>query len=223
MADVPFLRRLDLIVLRPDATRADLQRWCGEVIAHPCQALCVPGSRVAQAAVLLEEANTRVSALVGFPFGSSETDVKRLEIECGLEAGAGEFDVVINHGWLHDGNDAAVLRELRDLREAAEERPIKAILELGLLSPEEIRRAGQLVQDAEWQFIVTATGCAARPTTAEDLHALREATGPDMGLKAVGGITSLAFAQTLIAAGANRLGVFQLAPFVAEELSEPPV
>lgn len=219
MADVviPMARRLDLISLRPDAGRADVESLCREAMLHQCQAVCVPGSRVALAAALLEESEVKVSALVGFPFGNADGDVKRYEIEAALDAGAQEFDVVLNLGRLRDGDDAGLLRELRDLREAAEERPVKAVIELASVGVgDDLKRVVEAVMEAEWQFLVTATGCAIRPTTPEDLVRIREVAGPELGLKAVGLVHTRPEAEALVAAGANRIGVFQAGPFVAE-------
>lgn len=208
-------RRLDLIVLRPDTTRADLERLCREARECVCQAVCVPGARVALAAALLEESDVKVSALVGFPFGTSDSDVKRYEVEAAIDAGAQEIDLVLNPGWIKDGAsaDVRILRELRDVREAAEERPVKAILERGMFNAEEAARVARIVIEAEIQFLSTATGCSGRPTSVEEILALREASGPELGLKAVGGVNTIAEAEALIAAGANRLGVFGLAAF----------
>jgi deoxyribose-phosphate aldolase len=211
---IPLHRRIDLISLRPDATRSEVERACREAAARSIMAVCVPGSRVALAAAVLEETSVKVSALIGYPFGNSDADVKRFEIETALESGAQEFDVVLDHGLLKDNNDRVVLRHLRDLREAAEERPIKTILELALLTQEEATRAAALIQEAELQFLVTATGCALRPTTPADILRLREALGPDLGLKAVGAINTTAEAEALVTAGANRIGVFQLTPIL---------
>ena len=208
-------RRLDLISLRPDASRADYEKLCSEARRAGCQALCVPGSRVELAAELLEESTVKVAALIGFPFGTADADVKRYETEAAVDAGAQEIEVVVHPGLLKDGADALVVRELRDIREAADERPVKAILELGLLTPDDIRRAGQLILDAELQFVVTATGCAARPTSVDDVRTLREAVGPDLGIKAVGGILSIDAAEALVAAGANRLGIFTVGRLLA--------
>lgn len=210
---VPLIRRIDLISLRPDASRAEVEHLCIEAREQGCLAICVPGSRVSVAAALLEESRVKVSALIGFPFGNCDADVKRYEIEAAIDAGAQEFDAVLNLGWIRDGSDRSILRELRDLREAAEERPVKAVLEFGLLTSDEIRRATALILEAELQFVVTATGCAARPTTPADVALLRETAGPDLGIKAVGSIHSPADARLLVEAGANRVGVFQLAPF----------
>lgn len=214
MSAIPLHRRLDLICLRPDASRSDYLQLCSEARQAECQAFCVPGSRVELAAELLDGSGVKVAALVGFPFGTSDSDVKRYEVEAAVDAGAQEIEVVLHPGLLKDGADRVVLRELRDVREAADERPVKAILELGVLTPEEIRRAGQLVLEAELQFIVTATGCAARATSATDLRNLREAVGGELGIKAVGGVLNPETAEALIAAGASRVGVFSLAPFL---------
>ncbi len=217
VSEIPLVRRLDLICLRPDASRKDVERLCQEARQHGCLAVCVPGTRVELAAGLLEGSPVRVSAFIGFPFGTSDGDVKRYEIETAIDAGAQELEVVVNPGQIKDRQDHALIRELRDLREAAEERPVKAILELGLLTPDEVRRAAGLVREAELQFLVTATGCAPRVTSAEDLQELREVVGPELGLKAVGGIAALADALRLLDAGANRLGVYSLTPFLPSE------
>src|SRR5690606_11345997 len=98
---VPLLRRAELIGLRPDATRADIERLCAEARARECLAVCVAGARVELAATLLEESSVKVAALVAFPFGNTETDVKRYEVEAAIEAGARGLDVGLNHGWIH--------------------------------------------------------------------------------------------------------------------------
>lgn len=211
---IALARRLDLTLLRPDATRAEVERFCSEARGAGCQAVCVPGSRVALAAEALDDTSVKVSALIGFPFGTADSDVKRYEVEAAVDSGAQEFDIVLNPGWIKDGLDAFVLRELRDVREAADERPVKAILEMGLVTREEALRVAGIVVDAEVQFLVTGTGCSGRSVGPDFVQALREAVGPDLGIKAVGGVLTPADAEALIAAGANRIGVFALAPFL---------
>ncbi len=213
---LPLARRLDLIVLRPDTTRSDVERLCSAARGVGCQAVCVPGSWVSAVAGELEGSGVKVSALISFPFGTADPDVKRYEVEAAVDAGAQELEVVIHPGWIKSGEDARILRELRDVREAADERPVKAILERGMLSAMEAERMARLVVEAELQFLVTATGCAGRAISPEDLAALRAAVGPELGLKAVGGVLTPVEAQALVAAGANRLGVFDLGPFTVQ-------
>ncbi len=213
MAEVPLHRRLQVACFRPDATRQDLERLCKEARELGCLGVCVTPVRVELAASLLEESEVRVVGLVGFPFGTSQSDVKVLEVESVIESGAREVEVVLHPGALRDGNDRAVLRELRDVREAAEERPVTAVVEAGLLTPEEVRRACGLVLQAELQFVATATGCAGRAITQSDLRQLREWVGPELGLKAVGGIGSAELARVLVEAGASRVAVLDLSGF----------
>ncbi len=214
MTEISLNRRIELIALRPDAGRTELEGLFKVARQYGCQAVCVTGSRVDLAVACLGDSPVKVAALVGFPFGASDPDVKRYEAEVAVDAGAHEIQCVVNAGWLKDGLDSAILRELRDVREAADERPVTAIIEYGMLGPDEIRRAVQLVLDAEIQFLATATGCAARPTTPDDVRDLRDWAGPELGLTAVGGIYTPEAAGALIEAGANRVGVFALGTLV---------
>ena len=214
VTEISLNRRIEWIALRPDATRAELVILLQEALRFECQAVCVTGSRVELAVAHLENSPVKVAALVGFPFGSMDPDVKRYEVEVAVDAGAHEIQCVLNSGWLKDGSEQAVLRELRDIREAAEERPVTAIIEYGLLGPDEVQRAVRVAREAEIQFLATATGCAARPTTPEVVRELRDWAGPELGLTAVGGIYTPEAAGALVAAGANRVGVFTLGPLV---------
>jgi deoxyribose-phosphate aldolase len=148
----------------------------------------------------------KVSAVVGFPLGAADPDVKRFETEAAVDAGAQEIEVVLNIGWLKEGENQLILRELRDVVEAADERPVKVILETALLSQEEKLRACALAVEAEARFISTGTGFGPAGATLEDVKLLREAVGPKFGLKASGGIRDTATALAMVAAGANRLG-----------------
>jgi len=210
VSDIPLNRRVQWIALRPDATRAELVKQLTEVRNFGCQVACVAGSRVEVAVATLEDSEVKVAALIGFPFGSSDGDAKRYEVEVAVDAGAQEIQCVINLGWLKDGWEARILRELRDVREAADERPVTAIVEMAMLTPEEACRAVRLTMDAECQFLATATGCAARQTSVEDVRLLRETAGEALGITAVGGVYGPDEAGALIQAGANRVGVFGL-------------
>src|SRR5262249_17458321 len=123
-----------------------------------------------------------------------------------IDAGAQEIDVVINLGELKDGRDASVLRELCDVVEAAEERPVKAILETCLLTRDEIIRACHLALDSGAEFVKTSTGFAQGGGTVDDVKLLREVVGPKFGVKASGGIRDARAALAMMEAGATRLG-----------------
>jgi len=159
-----------------------------------------------QALALLDDTEVKVACVVGFPLGAMESDVKRYETEAAIDHGAHEIDVVLNLGWLKDGQDALILRELRDVAEAADERTVKVILETGLLTREEKIRACHLVLDSGAHFVKTATGFGPGGATVEDIKLMRDAVGPKFGVKASGGIRDTVTALAMIEAGANRLG-----------------
>jgi deoxyribose-phosphate aldolase len=199
-------RYIDQTLLKADATAKDIERLCEEAREHKFCAVCVNGSRVELARHLLETTGVKVATVVGFPLGAMDADAKRYETEAAIDAGAQEIDVVLTIGRLKDGDDKYVLRELRDVVEAAAERTVKVILETCLLTREEKIRACQLVVDSGAQFVKTSTGFSTGGATIADVKLLREAVGPQFGIKAAGGIREPVTALALIEAGATRLG-----------------
>lgn len=198
-------KHIELTLFAANATSADIEKLCVDARAQSVFAVCVNGSRVELARTLLDESNVLVVALVGFPFGAADADVKRYETEVAADQGAHEIDFVINMGRLKDGDRKFVLREMRDIVEAAEERPVKVVLEGHLLTREEKILACELVLDSGAKFIVTSTDFDAPPVTVQDVALLREAAGDDLLVKAAGGIGDVRIAQALINAGAARI------------------
>jgi deoxyribose-phosphate aldolase len=199
-------RHLDFTLLRPDTTADDVRRLCDDAVRLAVYAVCVPPSRVALAGHHLETSAVKVITVAGFPLGGEDSDTKRYQVEAAIDNGAQEIDVVMNVGWLKDGEDGLVLRELRDIAEAADQRPVKVILETGLLARDEILPACRLAVEAETQFVKTATGLVPRGATVADILLIREAVGPQFGVKAAGGIRDAATAIAMIEAGASRIG-----------------
>ena len=199
-------RHLDHTLLRPDATADDIRQLCAEAREHHFWSVCVNPCRVVLASSLLEDSNVKVTAVIGFPLGATEADAKRFETELAIDLGAQEIDLVVNVGRLREGDDRAVLRELRDVVEAAESIPVKVILETCLLNEEQKRRGCSLAIESGARWVKTSTGFSTGGATLEDVRLLREAVGPKFGVKASGGIRDTATALALIAAGANRLG-----------------
>ncbi len=197
---------LDHTLLKADACAKDIERLCVEARQHRLFSVCVNGSWVEQARHWLEESGVKVACVVGFPLGAMSADVKRYETEAAIDDGAHEIDVVVNIGRLKDGDDAFVLRELRDVVEAADERPVKVILETCLLTREEKLRACGLVVESGARFVKTSTGFSTSGATVEDVKLLREAVGPGFGVKASGGIRDAKTALAMIEAGATRIG-----------------
>ena len=199
-------RHIDHTLLKPEARAADIARLCAEALEHRFWSVCVHGSRVAQAATLLEGSEVQVAAVVGFPLGAMDGDAKRYETEVAIDLGAQEIDMVLNIGRLKDGDDRAVFREIRDVVEAAQGIWVKVILETCLLTDDEKLRACSLAVEAGARFVKTSTGFGSGGATVEDLRLMRQAVGPSLGVKASGGIRDTATALAMLEAGANRLG-----------------
>ena len=199
-------RYIDHTLLKPDATARDIEQLCREAMEHHFWSVCVNGSRVAQAYALVENSGVKVACTVGFPLGAMSADTKRFEVEAAIDDGAQEIDVVLNIGQLKEGDDKYVLRELRDVVDAADERTVKVILETCLLTREEEIRACGLVVESGAHFVKTSTGFSTAGATIEDVRLMREYVGPKFGVKASGGIRDAKVALAMIEAGATRLG-----------------
>ena len=202
-----FAQLIDHTLLKADASADGVEALSREAIAHRFFGVCVNGCRVELAHSLVAEAGIKVVAVVGFPLGAMEADAKRFETEAAIDSGAHEIDVVLNIGKLKDGNTGYVARELRDVVESADERPVKVILETSLLSLSEKKLACEIAVDAGAAFVKTSTGILGTGATVEDVLLMRATVGAAIGVKASGGIRSLNQALALIDAGANRLGV----------------
>jgi deoxyribose-phosphate aldolase len=206
MNAIDLARYIDHTLLKPEASLKDIERLCAEAREHGFHAVCINGTRVVQASYFLTDSDVKIGAVVGFPLGAADTDTKRYETEAAIDNGAQEIDVVINIGRLKDSDDLYVVRELRDVAEAADERPVKVILETCLLTREEIIRACKLVLDSGAEFVKTSTGFGRAGATIEDVQLMREIVGPKFGVKAAGGIRDTRTALAMIEAGATRLG-----------------
>jgi deoxyribose-phosphate aldolase len=199
-------RLIDFPLHRPDATARDVEQHCAIAREHHFGAVSLNSCFVEHARHFLDGADVKVVAAVGFPLGAMDTDTKRYETEAAVDAGAQEIDVVLNIGRLKERDDKYVLRELRDVAEAADERIVKVIIETCLLTREEKLHACSLILDSGAHFVKTSTGFSSGGATVEDVKLLREAVGPKFGVKASGGIRDYAMALALVEAGANRLG-----------------
>jgi deoxyribose-phosphate aldolase len=197
---------IDHTLLKPEATRAQIEALCAEAAEHNFATVCVNGSRVELAYSLLEESDVQVATVVGFPLGAMEADVKRYETEAAIDAGAGEIDMVMNVGRFIDGDHNFIVREIRDVVEAADDHVVKVILETCLLSNEQIVQACKLVVQAQAHFVKTSTGFGNAGATIEHVKLMRETVSQFAGVKAAGGIRNAADAHAMIEAGATRLG-----------------
>jgi deoxyribose-phosphate aldolase len=199
-------RFIDHTLLSADATPRDIERICAEAREHNFFSVCVNGCWVATAYHLLEDSDIKVVGVVGSPLGAMTSDSKRFEAEAAVDDGAHEIDMMLNVARLKSGDDKYVLREIVDVVEAADERPVKVILETCLLTDEEIIRACHLIVESGAQFVKTSTGFGIGGATVADVKLIRAAVGQKFGIKASGGIGDAQTAFAMIEAGATRLG-----------------
>ena len=197
---------IDHTLLKPDATRAQLEQLCEEAAEHQFSTVCVNGSRVELAYSLLEDSDVQVCTVVGFPLGAMDADAKRYETEVAVDLGASEIDMVMNVGRFKDGEHDYIVREIRDVVEAADDRVVKVILETCLLTNDEIAKACKLVTQAQAHFVKTSTGFGNAGATLEHVRLMRETVGQFAGVKAAGGVRNADDARAMIQAGATRIG-----------------
>jgi deoxyribose-phosphate aldolase len=197
---------IDHSLLRPNATREQLRKLCEEAMTYGFKAVCVNPIHVADAAQMLKGKEVLVCSVVGFPFGTHFLKTKAVETEEVIRLGAREVDMVIRIGALKEGRDREVVDDIRAVVQAAEGYPVKVILETCYLTLEEKIRGCRLSVEAGASFVKTATGFAEEGAKVEDVRLMRETVGKEFGVKAAGGIRTLADASKMIEAGANRLG-----------------
>lgn len=212
---------IDHTLLRPDAREGDFERHCEEASQHSFATVCVNSAHVPLCTSLLADCHLPVCATVGFPLGACSTAAKAAEAAQAVRDGAFELDMVCGIGLLKDARRAAFLADIRGVVEAAEGRPVKVILETGLLSDAEKRLGAGWVCEAGAAFVKTSTGFAGGGATEDDVRLLRAVVGPDFGVKASGGIRDVAAAERMIAAGANRLGTSAGVAIVTESMEQP--
>lgn len=213
MEEQRILAAVDHTLLRTTATWAEIRQLCDDGVAYGCASVCIPPSYVRQASEYLA-GKLPVCTVIGFPNGYATTAVKVFETRDALANGASEIDMVVNLGWVKDGRWAQVLDELRAVKAACGDHILKVIIETCQLTREEKVKLCELVTESGADFIKTSTGFAGGGATAEDVALLRAHVGPQVQVKAAGGIATLADAQTFLDLGAARLGTSRIVALV---------
>lgn len=199
---------IDHTILKADATRADVVRVCEEARRFSFASVCVNGTWVPLVAERLNGSEVKVCTVIGFPLGAMATAAKRVEAELALRDGATELDMVINIGALKAGELDLVRDDIAAVVEAAHQARaiVKVIIETALLTDEQKATACRLSAEAGADFVKTSTGFAASGATAADIALMRSVVGPNIGVKASGGIRTLQQLREMVAAGASRVG-----------------
>ena len=199
---------IDHTVLKADATEAQVIKLCQEAQEYSFAAVCVNASYVALCHELLQGTEVEIAAVVGFPLGATLSEVKAYEAQRAIAAGASEIDMVIHVGALKDRKYEQVLRDIQVVVQAchAKGAVLKVIIEAAMLTDAEKVAACYLSQQAGADFVKTSTGFGPGGAKLEDVALMRLTIGPEMGLKAAGGIRTYKDALAMIAAGATRIG-----------------
>ncbi len=209
-ADVPtdLARYIDHTLLKPDIGPADIDRICDEALEYAFASVCVNPVWVKRCASRLRGSAVKVTSVVGFPLGANAPETKVLETRRALRDGAREIDMVLNIGALKAREYDLVARDIAGVVDACREvgAVCKVILETGLLTDQEKVIASRIAHEAKADFVKTSTGFGHGGATLYDVALMREAVGPEMGVKASGGIHSAKDARGMIEAGATRIG-----------------
>jgi deoxyribose-phosphate aldolase len=209
-SEVPLdlAKYIDHTLLKPEATAADIDQLADEAREYGFASVCVNPTWVKRAAERLRGSEVKTTAVIGFPLGANTPEIKAMETRRALRDGAREVDMVINIGALKSGDYETVRKDIEKVVDAAHEGGaiVKVILETSKLTDEEKVIASSLAKKAKADYVKTSTGFGGGGATVYDVALMRETIGPEMGVKASGGVRTAEEAEDMIAAGATRIG-----------------
>ncbi|MCM3650522.1 deoxyribose-phosphate aldolase [Metabacillus litoralis] len=213
-------KMIDHTALKADTTKEIIEKLCQEASEYQFASVCVNPTWVETAAQLLKGSGVKVCTVIGFPLGANTPETKAFETKDAIEKGANEVDMVINIGALKDKNYDLVERDIKAVVEAAEGKALtKVIIETCLLTEEEKVRVCELAVSAGADFVKTSTGFSTGGATVEDIALMRKTVGPEIGVKASGGVRDTEGAEALVQAGASRIGASSGVSIVKGETS----
>lgn len=202
-----FARMIDHTLLKAEATKEQIEKLCVEAKQFNFASVCVNPTWVKQSSELLQGSDVLVCTVIGFPLGANTPAVKAFEVKDAIANGANEVDMVINIGALKDKNYDLVQADIAAVVEAAKGSAlVKVIIESCLLTDEEKVKACELAVAAGADYVKTSTGFSTGGATAVDIALMRKTVGPDLGVKASGGVRSLEDMKSMVEAGATRIG-----------------
>ena len=207
-ADLSLAKMIDHTLLKPDATQQEIAQLCFEARKYEFASVCVNPTWVKLCAQLLQGSSVKVCTVIGFPLGATSSETKAFETRTAIDQGATEIDMVINIGALKARDLETVAKDIRGVVNAAHSRNIivKVIIETSLLTDEEKTIACLISKEAGADFVKTSTGFAGGGATVQDVALMRKVVGPEMGVKASGGVRTFEDAESMIKAGATRIG-----------------
>lgn len=209
MTQKDILAKVDHTLLVQTATWEEIRQICNDGMRYETASVCIPPSYVEQAKNYVGD-RLKICTVIGFPNGYNTTAVKEFETKDALKKGADEIDMVINLGWVKDGRFDLVEKEIRTLKDACGGNVLKVIIETCLLTEEEKVKMCEVVTNSGADFIKTSTGFSTSGATFADVALFKEHVGPQVKIKAAGGISSFADAEKFVELGADRLGTSRL-------------
>ena len=201
-----FNQYIDHTLLAANATSEGIINLCQEALEYEFYAVCVNSSRIKEVRKILAGSKVKIAATIGFPLGASSSESKISEARNAILDGADEIDMVINIGFLKDGDYDSVEKEIREIKKTIGEKVLKVIIETCYLSTEEIKTACRLVMNAGADFVKTSTGFGTRGASLEDVKIMKEVVGDKVKIKASGGIRDAETARKYIDLGVQRIG-----------------
>ena len=214
MMDVKeILAHCDHTLLKQESTWAQIKEVCDDGLKFGCASVCIPASYVKQANDYVGN-DLKICTVIGFPNGYSTTEVKVFETEDAIRNGADEIDMVINIGWAKDGRWDDLLEEIKSVKASCQGRILKVIVEACLLTEEEKVKLCQIVTQSGAEYIKTSTGFSTGGATREDVALFKANVGPDVKVKAAGGIRTLQDAEDFLNLGTDRLGTSAIVKLV---------
>lgn len=222
--DTAIARMIDHTLLKPEATKQQVEELCAEAKQYGFASVCINPGYVKLCAQLLRDTSVKVCTVIGFPLGATSTESKTFETERAIKDGAREVDMVINIGMLKSGEFDYVQNDIFAVTHAAHRNNVlaKVIIETGLLTDEEKIKACVLAKRAGADFVKTSTGFAKGGATVGDIALMRLVVGPDLGIKASGGVRTQEQAKALIESGADRIGASASVKIVTGEKESTP-
>lgn len=211
-----ILKHVDHTLLLQASTWEEIRQICDDAIKYQTASVCIPPSYVKQASDYMQ-GKMAVCTVIGFPNGYMTTKTKEFETRDAIANGADEIDMVINLGWLRDRKYDLIEEEIRTLKAVCGEHILKVIIETCLLTEEEKIKMCEIVTRAGADYIKTSTGFSSGGATFEDVKLFAENVGPDVKIKAAGGIASMEDAEKFLSLGAERLGTSRIIKIVKKE------
>lgn len=216
MSEEEILEHVDHTLLLQTATWEEIRQICDDAMQYQTASVCIPPSYVKQASEYVQ-GSVSVCTVIGFPNGYMTTKAKEFETRDAIANGASEIDMVINVGWLKDKKYDLITEEIRILKAVCGDKILKVIIETCLLEEEEKIKMCEIVTEAGADYIKTSTGFSSGGATFEDVELFARHVGPQVKIKAAGGITSMEDARRFLELGADRLGTSRIIKLLKKE------